>query len=692
MATAGDKEKTPSCVICHEKCTGSRKLPECGHHCCETCILIYVSKLKDEGDLEIGFPCQSCEVINPGPKDIQAAIGWIKSLERPPEEVAHAAEEEESHKDMCSSCRSTGTPSNATKLCLDCAEALCQPCSLGRHSHSTLREHKVIDIGRGNSNSKETNKLFRTMCELVSCDNHPNNPIMFYCNDHEEYGCETCVDANHKKCIDVIKANACDVGEKIYAERETIEVSVENACVYAKSVIEHKKSNTEANSNEVEIAVRNLRAIRENAAALFQFLEASATKQAESLAKKRKTSNFKDTEILKDVVDSSKVFLELLQKLEKFGSRSQFDMVVRKIRERMKENENTLLNMSKTLKKTGIELKQEDFLQKLLNLGNNNINELVVVSETENKTSLPGFHSQLLLKGLKAKKMEKLSTKGQNETANPKYRCITILRNNDIVLSDDSGDRCLVIRQNKEITKPVNLSVDAPKFENENAVHNLMRLASNKDGIVAIPTSIQINIFGFEPAKNKIVLLSVNEELTIKGEVKTLFQPKAVHVLRNGDIAVAWNNPVAFGVISVRPVLFETMIYFRQDKSGRVLRSFDFMAVDEKRSHVIQPCKSDNAVYCFDFDGNPKFKYESDNGSSPTGVDLDGDTNVYVCFARNYSASIHVISPEGTMIRTIVDDCPSYPLAIAFNKSGDEFAVIQDKNHVVTRFKLQRDQ
>ena len=85
--------------------------------------------------------------------------------------------------------------------------------------------------------------------------------------------------------------------------------------------------------------------------------------------------------------------------------------------------------------------------------------------------------------------MEDLSTKGQNEAANAKYRCITILRNNDIVLSDDSGHRCLMIRQNKEITKPVSLSVEVPKFENENAVHSLMRLASKKDGKLAIPRS-----------------------------------------------------------------------------------------------------------------------------------------------------------------------------------------------------------
>ena len=117
--------------------------------------------------------------------------------------------------------------------------------------------------------------------------------------------------------------------------------------------------------------------------------------------------------------------------------------------------------------------------------------------------------------------------------------------------------------------------------------------------------------------------MSANEELNIIGEVKTLYHPIAVHILRNGTIVIAWYNPVAFGMISVGENLVDIDCHFKQDKSGRQFRSFDFMAVDEKRSHVIQSCTNDQSIDGFDFEGNPKFMYTGKG--SPRGVALDSD-------------------------------------------------------------------
>lgn len=62
MATTSNdnsREEQFKCPICENSYAGPRKLPECGHQCCEVCILAYVSKLREDGDIEIGFPCLS---------------------------------------------------------------------------------------------------------------------------------------------------------------------------------------------------------------------------------------------------------------------------------------------------------------------------------------------------------------------------------------------------------------------------------------------------------------------------------------------------------------------------------------------------------------------------------------------------------------------------------------------------------
>ena len=101
------------------------------------------------------------------------------------------------------------------------------------------------------------------------------------------------------------------------------------------------------------------------------------------------------------------------------------------------------------------------------------------------------------------------------------------------------------------------------------------------------------------------------------------------------------------------------------------------MSVDENRSHVIQPCTSDRAVYCFDFNGNPKFKYKGKDDFYPRGVAVDGYGSIFACDYNNNE--IHVISPAGNALRVIQpsEGCPVNPLAIGFMKNVEEFAVTQ---------------
>ena len=75
------------------------------------------------------------------------------------------------------------------------------------------------------------------------------------------------------------------------------------------------------------------------------------------------------------------------------------------------------------------------------------------------------------------------------------------------------------------------------------------------------------------------------------------------------------------------------------------------MAVDENRSLVIQPCNKDRAVYCFDFNGNPKFKYKGKDNFCPRGVAVDGYGSIFVCDYMN--DAIDVICPTGNGLRVI---------------------------------------
>ena len=158
-------------------------------------------------------------------------------------------------------------------------------------------------------------------------------------------------------------------------------------------------------------------------------------------------------------------------------------------------------------------------------------------------------------------------------------------------------------------------------------------------------------------------------------EIDVLRAANAVVGLNNGDIAVSWTEPVAFGVLSCKFFHPEEKIYLRNDKSGRVLKSFDYMAVDQRKMHVIQPCTVDKAVFCFDFQGNPQFEYKHTELKQPAGVGIDTSGNVYIC--DTVCGTIHIISANGYPITIHKEDSLERPLALAFDKKGTAFAVTQ---------------
>lgn len=181
------------------------------------------------------------------------------------------------------------------------------------------------------------------------------------------------------------------------------------------------------------------------------------------------------------------------------------------------------------------------------------------------------------------------------------------------------------------------------------------------------------------PSHRKICFVTADRKFTVKGEIECVRIPKAIYGLNNGDIALSWDNPVAFGVISGQLWTYKEKVYFTDDKSGRKLKSFDYISVDEERQHVIQPCKVDKTVYCFDFDGQPIFKYTSAELKDPGGVGVDYEGNIYVCDTAG--VCIHVVSLEGQAVCIIKEGCPKKPLAIGFSIDGKSFAVTQsDRN------------
>ena len=162
--------------------------------------------------------------------------------------------------------------------------------------------------------------------------------------------------------------------------------------------------------------------------------------------------------------------------------------------------------------------------------------------------------------------------------------------------------------------------------------------------------------------------------MTFKGEVICSRVPKALCALGSYEIAMSWEKPVAFGIISIQGGTYSEECYFTKDKSGRELKSFDFMAVDRKLRQVIQTCTVDKAVHCFSFDGEPIFTFKNEELKEPRGVAVGCDSIIFVCNSIR-RGSIFMLSQNGLLFKTIKEQCLECPLAIAVK--GSRFAVSQ---------------
>ena len=674
MAEAANDRNLIKCSLCLEPYTDPRKLTCCGHSFCETCILTYITSLKDNGGLVTEICCPVCRVINPGPGAVNAASQWVKFLEKDVTvPVKMEGNRDVAIQDMCCSCKTLGRTTKATLYCLDCSEVLCKPCSEGRHSYKPLVQHTRIITEPNSGDNSIKSSVLEKISEYTSCTIHSGEMITFFCKDDGDFCCATCVLMNHRKCMHMTEIKELASEKEVEALSKTVKDLILKFLVYAKNVIETMNGSVSENKKQVKKVRLGLRNMRDKINKILDSLEDVTNGRATSLAKKAEMTTNENTDTLNAMVNLFTEYKAFMEKLEAYGSLSHRYITAKRLEELIRDHEAVIFKITSTLKSTKLSLKLETMLQGFLNLDFKNIESLASIKEIPNDISLQPYDGALSMRKYNTKATEK-RVAGTYQGYSRTYSSITFLPNKYLVLTDTDNGYCLLATEEGEVVSYCDF-----KSSGTRRGIDIFCVTYIKDSIIAVSL----------PDLKKICFVSTDHKLRITNTIVAKYKPKAIQGLKTGDIAVAWCEPVAFGIVSVDEDQPEKL-YFSKDKYGRVIKSFDYMAVDEKRSHVIQPCSQDNAIYCFDFEGTPKFKYTDTNYAKPKGVALDRNGNIYSCSC--FSHVIHVISPTGVAIQVIEEGVPENPLAVAFRKDGEKFAVTHPTSvwsGVVTFFSLQ---
>ena len=667
------------CSLCLEQFVNPRKLPDCGHCFCETCLITYMTKLNDNNELENKLKCPVCTIHNTIPEEI-AIKEWVMMLET---DRAKGQRNENIEQNRCASCKFLDEDTKPDIFRLDCLEKLCHGCSKSRHTYKPIQHHKCIDIEKAIKNDDGA-KTISMLSEYLdpTCDSHPDEAINYYCKDNEVFCCASCRLTDHKKCNSVFKVKELVEEESLKREKKYMNDLISNLSKYAETVVKTIESCATDNKKKVEEIGRHFKEIRTKINQIMDSLEEAINDQARAMAKQHALKTTDVTDSLKEMTDDLHIYKRLTETIEAYGSKIHQCIISKKLMSKIRDQESVMLDTTRAFSFTELSFTPQNTLLEILQIGLNDTHKLACVEEQAVYNRLPAYERASLLEYDKITQTCSRVVQGNYEGSKRlTYNSMVYLPNDNFVLVDTYNEgHCILANGDGTV-----LASRDFKYCSDTSTGSCKPYCAT----VIKNREIAVSI----PEKKKICIISADKQLKSTFTGSTKYKPNAIHGLRTGDIAVAFDDPVAFGIISFDDIPEPTEkihVYFSHDKEGRKLKNFNYMAVDENRSHVIQPCTTDKAVYCFDFNGNPKFKYKGKDNFFPRGVAVDGYGSIFVC-DYIYNA-IHIISPAGNALRVIQESegCPESPLAIGFKKNGEEFAVTCSSSyHQVTFFGFQ---
>ena len=667
------------CSLCLEQFVNPRKLPDCGHCFCEACLITYMTKLNDNKELKNNLKCPVCTKYNTIPEGI-AIKERVMMLET---DCVDGQRKGRKEQDGCASCKSLGRESKPTIFCLDCLEKLCQVCSESRHTYKPMKHHKYIDIEKAfkHDDGAKTISMLSEYLDL-SCDSHPDEAINYCCKDNKVFCCAACRLTDHRKCNSVFTISELVEAEGVKKKKKQMTELISQLSKYVETVENKIESCVTDYKQQIEEIARKIKEIRAKINQKMDSLEEALNDQAKAMAKQHALMTTDVTDSLKEMTDDLHVYKGLTKTIEAYGSKIHQCIISKKLMCKIKDQESAIL---RNFRFTELSLKSQNTLLEILQIGPNDTHKLAYVEEQAVYNRLPTYDGASLLEYDKITQTCHTLVQGNYKGGDdPYYSSLVYLPNDDFVLIDTNNDEghCILAKGDGTVVASRDFKYCSDTSTGSRKPYCVTVI---KNGEIAVSI----------PKKKKICIISADKRLKSTFTSSTKYKPKAIHGLRTGDIAVAFDDPVAFGTISFEGIPEPTEkihVYFSHDKKGRKLKKFDYMAVDENRSHVIQPCNSDRAVYCFDFNGNPKFKYNGKGTFYPRGVAVDGYGSIFVF--DPFNSVIHVISPAGNALRVFQESegCPKYLSAIGFKKNGEEFAVTQNwlTGRQITFFRFQK--
>ncbi|MEW8546020.1 MAG: hypothetical protein AB2693_21055, partial [Candidatus Thiodiazotropha sp.] len=638
----------------------------------ENCVLTFVLNLKKENKLGQEFECPVCRLPSPAPEDEDVTIDWVRTMEPKADQSSKTKRElDDDDSEWCSQCKYVSKSEKSNMYCLKCRKYWCKSCSDVFHSFEITRNHSLIEI-----DNKQTDQLCSEALKLLHksllCSEHGDKPVEF-CTKYGKKMCSTCIAENTgTQDVGSIQSLKDIVQDNSETESSSLLETATNIQNYVSEVIDViKKSDHEARTGLDRIFLE-VNQTKDKVIHLFEVLENNIKTEGKAIKKEIAIENEDKLNSLRDITRNLETVRYLLENFVVKISPEQAFLCIHEIKHVIMDIESNAMKAFSFTESKKVMFKTTEMLESLKDIGPNKTSLLASVGRSTSEIALPTYKQKSRPKNKRFEKRGVVSIIpfDKPEARYPTYNGVLFLPYNQYLLTESYyGFFCLLNDKKASVASYSKYYHKMNEIETSSDYFRHLRYATYMGNSI-----LALGI----PSLKKISFETADRQFTMKFEIDCARTPKALFGLSNGDLAISWSDPVAFGIITGLFGSYKENVYFTCDKAGRQLKSFDYVSIDEDREHVIQPCAVDKAVYCFDYEGQPIFKYIHEELKDPMGVGVDCEGNIYVC---DKAGGIHVISPEGQAVCIIKEGCPETPLAIGFSLDRKSFAVTQYSGH-----------
>lgn len=507
---------------------------------------------------------------------------------------------------------------------------------------------------------------------FLQCPKHFDKQVEFYCTDEEKFCCGSCAVTEHRLCVNlttVAGMSKKETGtEHINSKSTSLLDSLSNLSSHIQSVVCLIKERENEIKKIPDLLTAELQEMKQKVIRLLDTVEENLMTESKSVTKGIAIKHSNELHELDDIASEITTVTYLAKNIMKNlppGSAEICDIEASKI---VRMLERKITARGPTFETEDVQMKTDTILETVVNLELNDTDRLATIQKINKSYNLPKLNDNFLLSTGMIQVVDSKNCIATNSPGiDPRYNAVQFLPDSSFILTDSYYGICCLFNANSEPLASVNLAVN-DVTDNSFSDTNLIYPSCLAGGVLAVSVS----------AKKKICFFSTDDMLKEKGEIVCKNTPGAIHGLRNGDIAVLWNNPSAFGIISLLGSSYRDKIYIRKDNEGKVIKHNRRMAVAEDRCHVVMVGKNivdegTKTIICYDFEANRIFEYRNSNIIDPRGIALDKDGNIYLCEHKH--GRIYVLSAEGLLSRVIQDGCPISPFAIGFSRKENKFAV-----------------